>query len=62
MSVKELCLREFDRIIEAETKEVRRNLEREIARVQPFFGEETGEFLDFTKGSNQCTRLEGFSI
>jgi len=45
--------------LQTETESVRRALETAIAEARPLFGEETGEFIDFT---GACTRLRGFQI
>jgi len=55
-----LKLREFDRKMQIEIARVREALETEISIVQPLFGEETGEFVDFTKWSSNCARLQKF--
>lgn len=62
MDTQDLKLREFDRKMQIEIARVRETLETEISIVQPLFGEETGEFVDFTKGSSNCARLQKFQI
>lgn len=57
VSVSELCLKQFDSIMQDEIARVRDQLEEQIAVAQPLFGEETGEFVDFTRWSKQCARL-----
>jgi hypothetical protein len=43
--------------MQEEIARVRDHLEEQIAVAQPLFGEETGEFVDFTRWSKQCARL-----
>ncbi len=57
ISIDDLKLKAFDRIIESQSQHVRMSLEQSIASAKPLFGEETGEFVDFT---SPCVRLKGF--
>jgi hypothetical protein len=58
-----MCLREFDRRMQIEITRVKDHLEEVISKFQPIFGEETGEFIDFTKqGNGNTARLVSLRI
>lgn len=46
--MQDLLLREFDSIIDKETVAIRELIEDQIIKCHPLFGEETGDFIDFT--------------
>ena len=48
--------------MQIEIARVRDQIESQIEQVQPIFGEETGEFVDFTKYTQKNARLESLSI
>jgi hypothetical protein len=52
-----MCIREFDRQMQIEITRVKVEIETQILQVQPIFGEETGEFVDFTKYNEKSARL-----
>ena len=54
LDCKDMCIREFDRLMQIEITRVKSQLESQIALSSPIFGEETGEFVDITK-HNECT-------
>lgn len=57
-----MCIREFDRQMQIEITRVKTEIETQIIQVQPIFGEETGEFVDFTKYNDKTARLYSLSI
>jgi len=46
--------------MQIEIARVRNAIEKEVTQLQPLFGEETGEFVDFTKWTTNCARLLKF--
>ena len=43
--------------MQIEITRVKSEIESQIVQIQPIFGEETGEFVDFTKYSEKSARL-----
>lgn len=63
LDLEDLRVREFDKRLQQEVYRVKDHLELELSLLQPLFGEETGEFIDFTKWqTSNCARLKSLKI